>query len=355
MARIRAMTDKQLQRQLKSMVIMQAAQNDPRRAMTWIDPKDENEQHLVSSIFHSWARKDEKAAMAAMASLTGRASEMARMALLSVMAEKDPLAAWQAASQLPATSGNTQDPRIAVIQSWSQRDAPAAAAASLELENKDARNSALGIAMRAWADADFNAALGFATGLEDPLAKSDALVSLARGQVKDRDQLFEAVLEHVPPGDAFQQAVGSLFSSWANEDPSAAAEAALQLHLAACFPTPPLKLPRLGRPKVATGRSHSAGHSACRRVNPGAIVSPTSCETGPARIPPQQPQQLPGCRAMSDVPLSAKSPRHGARPTRSKRWSGPGGLPMTTSVAKCLAASWANGRNATPSWRLIKS
>ena len=85
-------------------------------------------------------------------------------------------------------------------------------------------------AVTAWADQDFRGAFDFAKSLQDPDAKSDALVALAKkAQPSNHNALLEEILEHVKPGESYQRAITTLFSTWAAESPENAAQAMRQL------------------------------------------------------------------------------------------------------------------------------
>ena len=55
--------------------------------------------------------------------------------------------------------------------------------------------------------------------------RSDLLSEMSRSLSGNRQELFDAVLEYMPPGDHFQQTVKHIFSSWSRENPSEAAAA----------------------------------------------------------------------------------------------------------------------------------
>lgn len=225
--------DTQLKSQLRSSAIMKVAQDDPQKALSLALSSKGGEQRdfSVSMIFGAWAQKDIEGAKAAVARLSGRQAEQARQALVLNLAQHDPKAAWEYASTLPLTNSRNPygDPRLQVIQNWAQSNPQAALKAALTIGESAQRGQAIATAVNAWAGTDFAAALNYAVSFEDPGIRGNILQSLTQSTNGNRKELLQAVLEHVPPGDTFQQAVSNVFSSWARENPSAAAAAAMQL------------------------------------------------------------------------------------------------------------------------------
>lgn len=224
--------DQQLKRQIRSMAIGGLAQKDPQRALA-LATESGNAQdgdYSLSMIFHQWARKDPEGARAAVSRLSGKQAEQARMALVSALAQQDPQAAWTYASGLPASSGNTySDPRVQVIQNWAQNDPQAALKAALTIGESSQRGMAVATAVNAWAGSDFPAALKYAVSVDDPGTRGQILQNLSRNPNANRKELLAAVMDHVPPGDNFQQAVSGILTSWAQENPAEAAVAAMEL------------------------------------------------------------------------------------------------------------------------------
>ncbi len=229
--------DQQLRRQMRSMAIMNIAQKDPRRALELVTTAgdDSIEDHSVSMIFHQWAQKDPEGAKAAFSKLTGRNAEQARMSLISSLAQSDPKSAWQFANSLPASAMGTMDPRQQVIQTWAQSDPQAALKAALEIQESGSRASAISSAVSSWARSDFQGALQYAINVSDSTTRSDVLRAMSMNPSGNRQELLDAVFEYMPTGDNFQQSVSQIISSWAREDPAAAAAAAAQLPLGRIF------------------------------------------------------------------------------------------------------------------------
>jgi len=233
-----SLNEPQLKRQVRSMAVSSLAQKDPARALALAmeSPDARDGDYSFSMIFHQWARKDPEAAKAAVARLSGRQAEQARMALVSALAQQDPKKAWEFAKTLPAGgSNNYSDPRVQVIQSWSQAEPQAALQAAITIPESGPRSAAISAAVNSWAGSDFTAALKYAVAIEDAGTRGDIFQNLSHNPNASRRELLDAVLEHMPPGDKFQQAVGSVLSAWAREDPEAAARAAMDLPAGRAF------------------------------------------------------------------------------------------------------------------------
>ena len=227
-----SLAEPQLKRQIRSMAVSSLAQKDPQRALSLATESSDGRDgdYSLSMIFHQWARKDPEGAKAAVSRLSGRQADQARMALVSALAQQDPQAAWTYASGLPTSSGNTySDPRVQVIQNWAQNDPQAALKAALTIGEPSQRGMAVATAVNAWAGSDFPAALKYAISVDDPGTRGQILQNLSRNPNANRKELLAAVMDHVPPGDNFQQAVSGILTSWAQENPAEAAAAAMEL------------------------------------------------------------------------------------------------------------------------------
>lgn len=232
-----AIDDEQLKRQVRSTVIMTMARNDPQGALEMATKVDDlrPDDFSVSTIFHQWVRVNPEAAKAAALGLTGPAADQARNALLNGLAQNDPEAAWRYALTLPDTAENHQDPRQMVIQNWAQSDPQAALNAALQLKDPSGRALAVNAAVSSWARSDPTAALRYAIGVEDPTARADILRTISMNPTGNRQDLFNAVLESMPAGDNFRQAVSGILSNWARDNPSEAAAAVMQLAPSSVF------------------------------------------------------------------------------------------------------------------------
>ncbi len=232
--------DPQIKRQVRSMAVASLAQKDPARALALVtesgsDPREGD--FALSTIFYQWARKDPEAAKAAVARLSGKQAAQAQMSLVSALTQQDPEKAWAYASTLPsATRKNlSSDPRVQVIQNWSQSDPQAALKAALTISEDATRGTAIASAVNAWAGSDFSAALNYAIGVDDAGTRGDIFQNLSRNPNANRRELLDAVMEHMPPGDSYQQAVSSVLSAWAQENPAEAAQMAMDLPAGRAF------------------------------------------------------------------------------------------------------------------------
>jgi hypothetical protein len=103
---------------------------------------------------------------------------------------------------------------------------PAAAMKALQMiEDPEIRANTLAATANSWAEADPAGALSHAKSSSDPAARADLLLALSSSSEVDSKEVFEAVLEKMPSGMAYQAAISDLFENWAAKDPSAAAGA----------------------------------------------------------------------------------------------------------------------------------
>jgi hypothetical protein len=233
-----SLAEPQIKRQIRQTAVASLARSDPQRALALANDSAAagDSDYSLSMIFSQWARKDPESAKAALAKLEGRRAEQARTALVASLAQQDPQAAWAFASSLPSSGANFfGDPRMQAIQSWAQTDPQSAIKAALTISQSGLRSAALATAVSAWAGSDFPAALKYAVGVDDPAARGQILQNLSRNPNANRRELLDAVLDHVPPGDHFQQAVSGVLASWAGENPAEAAAAAMELPAGRAF------------------------------------------------------------------------------------------------------------------------
>jgi hypothetical protein len=107
---------------------------------------------------------------------------------------------------------------------------PAAAMSALDLiEDPEIRSNTLAAAANSWAESDPESALRHAKTSSDPAIRADLLLALSSSSDADSKEVFEAVLEKMPSGMAYQAAISDLFENWAAKDPTAAAGALSQI------------------------------------------------------------------------------------------------------------------------------
>lgn len=230
LALIEAVPEQNLKRQLRAVAFANLAAKDPKRALDLAlsrDNDDGEDSFSLSSIFYQWARRDPEAAKAAAARLEGRQGDQARSSLVSSLAQTDPKAAWEFAKSLPAHREGYMDPRMQAVAAWAQTDPRAALTAALELPDAGGRTRAVSSAVGAWARSNPAEALSYAKSLSDPSLKSDVLRAMASSAEGDPRALLDVVVESMPAGDNYRDAVRNIFSNWARRDPAAAAAAVL--------------------------------------------------------------------------------------------------------------------------------
>lgn len=107
------------------------------------------------------------------------------------------------------------------------------------LPDQQLQRSLIRATFSAWAKTDFDAALRGAVGLQNLLNRSEALEALTMVQVEtdqiDNQALFAAIVDNMPSGESYRRAITRLFSSWADQDPAAAAQAVMELPPSAVF------------------------------------------------------------------------------------------------------------------------
>ncbi len=199
-------------------------------------------------------------ATSAMQMPEGAERDMALMLSLGELAEKNPAQALQFAESLPegeerdqalrwiATglpSGNIErtlaladsvedsDLRELIVAKVIAKEAesdPISAMNALQLiEDIGIRANALAATAGSWANSDPEGALAHAKNSADPAVRSDLLLALSASSEADSAQVFEAVLQQMPSGMAYQAAISDLFENWVEKDPSAAALALEQI------------------------------------------------------------------------------------------------------------------------------
>lgn len=107
---------------------------------------------------------------------------------------------------------------------------PSAAIKAIEsIEDPRTRAHALAATAESWASSNPEGALKHAIGSSDPAVRSDLLLALSASASANSSQVFEAVLQQMPSGMAYQAAISDLFENWAAKNPSAAAGALSQI------------------------------------------------------------------------------------------------------------------------------
>lgn len=191
---------------------------------------------------------------------SGSERDMALMLSLGELAQRSPSEAFRFAESLPPGANRDQALRwiasgmppgnlertlelvdgvedsdlresiVANVVALEAEHDPAAAMKSLSMiEDQGIRASALAATAQSWAKADPSGALSFAVSSSDPAVRSDLLLALSSSDKADSKEVFNAVLENMPSGSAYQAAISGLFEKWSSQDPSAAAAALTQI------------------------------------------------------------------------------------------------------------------------------
>jgi hypothetical protein len=190
----------------------------------------------------------------------GAERDMALMLSLGELGERNPAEAFRFAESLPEgperdqalrwiasglPAGNLEqtlslvdsvtdsDLRKLIVANVVAKEAetnPTAAMNALQMiEDPLIRANALAATANSWAESDPESALSHAKTSSDPAVRSDLLLALSSSPEADSKEVFDAVLEHMPSGMAYQAAISDLFENWAPKDPSAAAGALSQI------------------------------------------------------------------------------------------------------------------------------
>lgn len=222
-----AMEDPDLKNHLRALALSELARKDPQKALQIADSSgSETGSSDMMQIFGAWALRDPEAAKAAAAGMTGRAREQAQRGLVNALLQSDPSAAWDYAQSLPPEGAAY---RQQVIQTWAGSDPHAALRAAFSIKDGNTRANAVSGAVAAWSRTDFPDALQYAIAVEDTTLRSDIFRAMSSDAGQNRQQLLNAMVEHMPIGDNFQSALSNIFSGWARDNPAEAAAAVSQL------------------------------------------------------------------------------------------------------------------------------
>jgi len=213
---------------LRSSLLHTIAQNDPQRALALIGtaPKSKD-QHLMYTIFGTWARRDLQAAQAAAEALGENEKERAIGVIVSTITETDPAAAWKLATE--STQDSQRYNQYSIIQQWAHIDPQAALKAVETLEDKKQRERVLGNVFGTWVYTDYDAAHKHILGVSDPAVLAKGISSLANVQGSDCAALFKTLVDRVPAGEHFRDAMSSLVGQWTSQNPGEVAAALAQL------------------------------------------------------------------------------------------------------------------------------
>lgn len=224
-----------MRRWAQSLALETLAHENPRQAFDLLAQRGGlNDRTTLSAVLRQWALKDPVSAQAAAAKLSGQAAETAQRSIIEALGESNPQAAWEYAKGLPRFDnfGHFQnDPQTKAIEIWARSDPEKAIEVARTIQDAATRDNTIASAINSWASSDFDAALAYTLGIPDTGTRGKTLVNLAENDSLQGDPriMFDALVEHVPPGTIFQDAVSTLLRRWARNDPRQAALAAGKL------------------------------------------------------------------------------------------------------------------------------
>ncbi len=174
---------------------------------------------------------------------------------------KDPAMALKFLNESRSDPHRGEDPTSSVFEAWSSFDPTAAVDAAFGLEKKQARDSALGVALgrlaqsdpqaalarvaqfpdpemrqnqmrnvlRKWAEQDPQAATNHVLNLPAGRERNEAMASVVGGVAVTDGEAAIRLAEQLPPGSARSQTLSQVISSIGYEEPKVAAELVLML------------------------------------------------------------------------------------------------------------------------------
>lgn len=183
----------------------------------------------VGSVLHAWAKSDPEAAKSAVSKMKGSQGSWARSVVLRNLVQRNPRAAWAYAEDLQRTTPSDFDPRLSVIQEWTDTDPKSAFEAALGLQDQAKREEAVSSMIYILSSKDFQMALDFAASLTQENLRNRALYRLADSPAADYPRLLKVLLDLGADAPGVLSATEKLFSKWAKTNPREAAEALKQL------------------------------------------------------------------------------------------------------------------------------
>lgn len=169
------------------------------------------------------AAQDPEQALAMIQTLEDKNQQTSLRSMVGqALAAKDPARAFEIARR--TQGGSEMDfPLYSIFSQWALSDMAAAQAAARQLQGQEAQQAQSAILSR-MAQTDPRAALQSWQALPDSPFKNQTLNSLIDGwNQQDLAGALEAVIEHMPMGNNFSQAINNVFNRWAAQDPAAAA------------------------------------------------------------------------------------------------------------------------------------
>ena len=229
-AKLDSIKDTAMRRSLRDSVVATMAKDDPPRALALLGKPTNDDYALVGEVFARWGRDDMSAAQVALTKMSEHSHGAAVRSLAKIIAETDPAAAWDFATE--NASDKTYPDIMAsheILRQWVHTDPEAALEAAASAPSKYSRQQLLSTTLGAWVAADCDTASRFIMNSSDPDVLSGGLVALAKRPESDRQTLFETFLERVPVLGQYRYDMSNLLESWAAENPREAAAAFAEL------------------------------------------------------------------------------------------------------------------------------
>ena len=193
-------------------------------------PRPARRDELLECAYSKWAAVDPQAALAnALATSKLNPDENNNSdEVFMTWTGHDPQAALAAAQALSDPDARQEATRL-VLDNWNPQDNPMNAVIAAQNLPEDQRNSGLDRALDGWGVQDPAGALATFEQVEDPATHTRLQASLF-GYFADRDPSGALVsLSSLPADQQTVENYGAVFSSWARQNPAAAAKAALDL------------------------------------------------------------------------------------------------------------------------------
>ncbi|MGA2052502.1 MAG: hypothetical protein ABSH19_04240, partial [Opitutales bacterium] len=200
-----------------------------------VDSRDD----LLRQIARDWAVEDPTAALAwAQNSLTGSAQTSALQAAFMDLSYEDPASAAAYLTQLPPSLSNSFPETFILANSWASTDSQAALNWALSLPDTggniadawgNMRQLTLSVVLFSWSNSDPVAAAAYVSNLTSDPDFAKLATTVAREWGNDDPQATLAWAQSLPAGDAQNTVIASAVGSLARLDPQAALTDAQQL------------------------------------------------------------------------------------------------------------------------------
>ena len=164
----------------------------------------------------------------ALANLDPESRMRAVKGIVETLRDTDISAAWKVLSEsgIPMETGYNSMHRD-LLRKWVTEDPPAAIVALSTIRESNVQAELFGGLVDGWGKKNFNEALEYMRQIDDPNLAAKGLMALADVNMPlplktDPQQIFDAILEKIPPGKNLQSTLDSLSYKWVKKDPLAA-------------------------------------------------------------------------------------------------------------------------------------